>query len=219
MDSIAILAAANHPQHRSYRAFREMSKRTCDGDLVTGAPCNVSIRGRCKHDARCNERRCASHCKCARMGWRTGRSRGRSAVAAPPPAPKAKAKAKAKAVAPPPPVHVPGPIGPMPQLSIEMMTPQVFSAAMIEAVRTASCVIAGSYQFGHSGLQDMFLQRLGDRSAFELTLLIDKEMVENATPHCQKTILNRDDQCSHQQRRRREGLHCLGERHHGQGEQ
>ena len=55
MDSIAILAAVNHPQHRSYRAFREMSKRTCDGDLVTGAPCNVSIRGRCKYDARCNE--------------------------------------------------------------------------------------------------------------------------------------------------------------------
>ena len=31
-------------KHRSYCAVREMSKCHCDGDLVTGAPCNVSIR-------------------------------------------------------------------------------------------------------------------------------------------------------------------------------
>ena len=57
----------------------------CD---LTAAGTAVSIPGRCKHDSRCNELRCSAHCKCARMGWRTGRNMSRLA--------QAKAKAHAK---------------------------------------------------------------------------------------------------------------------------
>jgi phosphatidylserine/phosphatidylglycerophosphate/cardiolipin synthase-like enzyme len=61
---------------------------------------------------------------------------------------------------------------------------------MVDAVKTAAHVFAGTYQFNHNALNDEFLRRLSDQSAFELVMLIDKENATNNIPHGQKTMLN-----------------------------
>ena len=151
----------------------------------------ASVPGRCKHDSRCNELRCASHCKCARMGWRTGRSRGRlGQVVA-----KAKAKATAKAAprpSPPPPPPMPAaPPGRMPGLSFEVMDVAAWYKAMIECIGDASEVFIGSYQYDHPGLTDVLERRLKGRAAFECTVLLDREMHNARAAHHQRPSLER----------------------------
>ena len=153
----------------------------------------MSIPGRCKHDPRCNELRCANHCKCARNGWRTGRNRGRLGQ------PAAKAKAKAKAAPPPPPPPPPplppmppaGPVGRMPALSFEVMDVAAWYVAKLESIKDAAEVVVGSYQYDHEKLTDLLERRLRDRSAFHCVLLVDREMFKGKTPFHQRPRLER----------------------------
>lgn len=155
-------------------------------DLGSGGGA-ASIPGRCKHDPRCNEPRCASHCKCARMGWRTGRNRGRLGQAMP----KAKAKARVAPLAAPPPPMAAAPIGRMPALSCEVLDVADWYAAMVDSIKNASEVFLGSYQHDHEGLTAVLERRLRGRSAFECVVLLDREMYKGATPNLQRPRLNR----------------------------
>ena len=133
----------------------------------------ISLRGPCSC---CGERRCKSHCKCARNWTAVGRAGPRpapKAVAAPLPKAKAKPKAAPKAAVVPPPVVVAGPVGPMPRLSMERLRPLEWYRAMVAAVGNAGQVFSGSYQYDHVALTDMFLRRVSSRPAFELILLVD----------------------------------------------
>ena len=78
----------------------------------------------------------------------------------------------------------------MPEVSVERLQPREWYCAMIEAVRDASEVFSGTYQYDHTLLNDVFLQRLGGNRAFDLILLIDKECFENRTPYRQRPMLN-----------------------------
>ena len=56
-------------------------------------------------------------------------------------------------------------------------------AAALDAVKAASHVVCSSYQYDHTGLTNLFLNRLQNRSRdFSLLLLIDKEFFKEGTP-------------------------------------
>ena len=152
-----------------------------------GVPCVLgngghacSIPGRCKYDNRCNELRCANHSKCARNGWRAGRSRGR-----------ANARTKAKAAPAPAPAVAPAPVGRMPELACEVLTVDAWYSELLASVNVAREVIIGTYQFDNAALTDTFERRLRSRSEFNLVLLIDGEMYTSRVPYHQKSRLER----------------------------
>jgi len=118
---------------------------------------------------------------------RAGRNAGRPAA----PIAKAKAKAKAKAqLAPAPAPPPPAPVGRLPDLAVDVMTPEAWYAAMIDSVEEASEVIIGSYQYDHEGLTHVLERRLRGRAPFDLTILLDREMYNSNTPHGQGSRLN-----------------------------
>ena len=53
----------------------------------------------------------------------------------------------------------------------------------------ASEVVLASYMFDHKPLTDLFLARLGDRYAFDLDILIDRETLQGRTPYHQRARL------------------------------
>ena len=163
-----------------------------------GVSCNLgsggtaaSIQGRCKHDPRCNELRCANHCKCARMGWRKGRNKRRLGQAAARAGAKAKAKAAPAPEPSPPPPMPPQPIGRMPALRFEVLDVATWYAAMLDAIAGASEVFLGTYQYDHADLTDLLERRLRGRSAFECVILLDSEMHRLKTPTGQRLRLER----------------------------
>ena len=168
--------------------------------MHSGMPCTlsrknldgpISLRGPC---SKCNERRCRTHCRCGRNSTAVGRAAGRpSPTTTVAPLPKAKAKGMPKAIGQPPqaaPVVVQRPVGRMPDVSVERLQPNAWYCAMIEAVKDADEVFSGTYQFDHTLLNDVFIQRLGGKKAFDLVLLVDKECFGNGTPPRQRTMLN-----------------------------
>ena len=179
----------------------------CDGfhPSVGGGPCTLAaggnricIKGKCKRDARCKEKRCASHCKCARMGWRVGRERARPHIPAVfVPMPKAKAKAKAKAKVGPGPAAAPVvappasvlPVGRPSSTIVDVLEVEEWYKRMIADVLVASVVIIGTYMFDHPRLQAALLKRLLGGTAFALTVLIDKVTLEGRTPWHQRPRL------------------------------
>jgi hypothetical protein len=154
----------------------------CRG-VFGGAPCALSranpggpiqIRGRC---SRCNERRCRSHCRCARNGWVTGWQAGRPGPKA---APKAIAKAKAKAFAapppppPPPPVIAPiavPPVGRPAALAMEVLPKGPWMQRMLVDIDCAQDIIVASPWFDRKDVTDALVHRMGSGAA--VTVLVD----------------------------------------------
>ena len=163
-----------------------------------GGPCRAgtggqaaSIKGKCTFDPRCREKRCATHCKCARMGWRTGKNLGRArhipvaqakAKAKAKAAPKAMPKAKAKAMA--------GPVGHPPALRADVVpVVQDWYKQMLADVRGASEVLLATYMYDHPDLQALLVRRLSGRTPFSLEILIDKGVLEGNAPWYQRSRL------------------------------
>jgi hypothetical protein len=173
----------------------------CEGPLAGGG-CRLgarggraSIKGKCKHDARCAEKRCASHCKCARMGWRkgacSGRPRGAALLAAANALPKAKAKAKAQAKAS---AALPLAVPPRPPIERTLKTDVKklliveWYRQMLADSRKASEVLVSSYMYDHPDLQQLLLRRLQGKAQkpFELTVLLDMASYNGQLPARQK---------------------------------
>ena len=110
---------------------------------------------------------------------REGLNAGRAAA----PIAKAKPKAKAKAHATPgppaaatPPSLPLAPVGRRPDLTVNVMAPDAWYTGMLEFVREASEVSIGTYQYEHEALANLREHRLRSRQAFDLTILLDREM-------------------------------------------
>jgi len=129
---------------------------------------------------------------CGRAGTATGQNAARPGTGAPPQA-KAKAKAKARvapavALAAPPAPHAP--VGRAGALSLEVLDTIEWYGAILQQVEYASEVVLATYMFDHKPLTELFLQRLASRFAFDLTILIDQEMLHGRTPYHQRARLD-----------------------------
>ena len=140
---------------------------TCRGTWPDQRPCTlgkrgvVQLRGKCK---RCTEKRCRSHCRCARQGTLTGRECARVGAAA-------KAKAKAESAPRIVPVNQPlalvSPlVGRPAALRAELLRKTEWWRRLQEEVSTATSVVLASLSFDHSGLYACLLQRLRGRQPF-----------------------------------------------------
>ena len=169
----------------------------CDG-TIDGQDCDcgkgrgpATIKGKCKFDARCGEKRCGSHCKCARMGWRKGWNRGRSKsviVAAAKAVPKAKAEAKAAPVAVAPPA---APVGRQNNPESKKMLIGEWYAQMRRDIAAGSAVVLASAWYDHPEVQQELLRKLAarHREPFELTVLVDRASFDTGAPSRQQPRL------------------------------
>jgi hypothetical protein len=149
---------------------------TCDGTWPDKQPCTVGkhgavqLRGKCK---RCHEKRCRSHCRCARQGTLIGRQCAR---------PSAVAKAKPKAAPAPRVVRANQALAAAAPLvgrpaapRTDLLKKEEWWRRMLEEVNAATSVVVASLSFDHTGLYECFLRRLQGRQPFTLRMLVDEE--------------------------------------------
>ena len=156
----------------------------CKG-VLNGRPCVMGKRGKAISMrypcADCREWRCRSHCKCARSGHAVGRKA---------PRPNAKARAAAKALAAPAAAVVVPPVGRPAPLSFQLLAVSVWYAQMLTEVRGAGEIVLASMLFDHTALCAALLARLGQRTAFTLTVLVDAQAFKQRTALNQRPRLD-----------------------------
>ena len=148
----------------------------------------ATIKGKCTFDPRCGEKRCATHCKCARMGWRQGLNAGR-AKNLPTPKVITKVKATSKAMPKAAPKALAGPVGHPLALNANTLPVHEWFKQMIVDVRDATEVFMATFMYDHPQLHGVLLKRLQGRSSFSLNILIDESVLKGNKPWHQKQRL------------------------------
>lgn len=165
--------------------------RRCEGDLRTGADCELKKDGsgeKCTLNSacdKCREWRCKTHCRCGRQGTATGRSAARSRSR-----PQAKAKAKPQArPAQPQEVVALRPRGRPASLATDVFDDGSWRARLLEDISGASSVLVASYTYDDPDFQAAFLKRLRGRAGFSLELMVDLQTFEARTCRHQRPRL------------------------------
>ena len=170
-----------------------MPPAECEGEFPSGRPCTLGKNGKvqlhgsgkCK---KCHEKRCRSHCRCARTGISRGRARRRARA-------NRAVLARAKVAARPPPLASPPPIAPLAvvgrpaALNCEVCDRATWWSRILEEVEQASNVVLASLAFDHTDLHSCLVRRLRGRRPLALTVLVDKESFEKRDSVKQKPRL------------------------------
>lgn len=167
---------------------RASKGKQCLGVFGTGEKCKrardqsgLPVVLQKKH--KCNEWRCAKHCKCGRNNTLTGRSaaRGEGLV---------KSKVKVVAVSdrkvPVSSSVVRGPNGTPSPPSCENLEIDEWYRRCLTDIKKASEVELASYIYDNPGVHKLLLQRLRGGAAFKLNLYIDAEKFSEDWPRYQK---------------------------------
>ena len=156
---------------------------------VTGGQCRlgsggarVSVKGKCKRDRRCGEKRCASHCKCARMGWLSGRRAGRPRVRE---AATAMPEANASATLVRAPVAPPlAPVGRQSNTEVKVFPVDAWYGQMRRDIAAVKGVLLSSLVYDNPDVQKLLVMKLKERhrKPFALTVLIDAASFNGSLP-------------------------------------
>ena len=73
----------------------------------------------------------------------------------------------------------------------QVLTVQVWWDNLLEEVRSAMQVVMASYVYDNAALTDLLVRRMADRSAFDLTVLVDKERFEERECRGERPSLQR----------------------------
>ena len=167
-----------------------MPSATCDGALPSGRRCCLGTNGgavqlkgngKCR---RCHEKRCRSHCKCARLGRLHGRAQARPKHAGPRAVPKAKA-----AAAPAPVLPLAPAARPRAKPQVEFLPESEWMPRVIAAVRSASSLTIASLCVDYDGLCVAVSRRLATGAPVDI--LIDRKHYENReSPHQRPRLLD-----------------------------
>ena len=122
-------------------------------------------------------------CRLSRNGTATGRKRARPF--------RPEARATVAVAAPPPPVLAVAPRGAPSAPDTQVLTVQVWWDNLLEEVRSAVQVVIASFVYDNAALTDLLVRRLADRSAFDLTVLVDKERFEERECRGERPSLQR----------------------------
>ena len=93
--------------------------------------------------------------------------------------------------APPPPVLAVAPRGAPSAPDTQVLTVQVWWDNLLEEVRSAVQVVIASFVYDNAALTDLLVRRMADRSAFDLTVLVDKERFEERECRGERPSLQR----------------------------
>jgi hypothetical protein len=174
------------PKRSAQKLVHTMPPAECEGEFHSGRPCTLGKNGKVQLHGngkcrKCHEKRCRSHCRCARTGLLQGRARGRARANL---AVLGRAKAAAR---PPPPPPAPPPMAPLAlvgrpaALNCEVLDKPEWWDRILQEVELATHVVIASLCFDHAALHACLLRRLRGRRPLTLTVLLDKESFEEAT--------------------------------------